>query len=342
MADSLDPDPHGTRGSTEHHALDYKKEVKSFNSSDILAAFNAATSGARDNGVPSSSKSAPSGGGGGGSAADNAPNIHGALDSKQEVAAFSSSDILANLEKAKQGDFTAGPIASRPRANPPAAGQAAGAGGDGQVDDESGHRIRSWTDEKEPKDAGFSFDGFRDALAPDTKPSPLPAATPVATPSKPPPNLLDLEADDPPANPYAPTPDSEWADLESNLDAPSPAAAPPSAPLASPTVVMKHMPPPEMPPPTPPLAPPPNALPPQPPAPPSAAPFMPPPNMPPPNMPPPNMPPPNMPPTNMPPPNMPPPNMPPPNMPPPNMPPPNMPPPNMPPPNMPPPSTVSL
>ena len=45
MADALDPDPHGTRGSTVHHALDYKKEVKKFSSADILASFHAAQRG---------------------------------------------------------------------------------------------------------------------------------------------------------------------------------------------------------------------------------------------------------------------------------------------------------
>lgn len=46
MADSLEEkDPHGTRGSTEHHALDYKKEVKAFSSADILASFQSAQRG---------------------------------------------------------------------------------------------------------------------------------------------------------------------------------------------------------------------------------------------------------------------------------------------------------
>ena len=38
-------DPHGARGSTEHHALDYKGTVKQYNSADILASFNSASSG---------------------------------------------------------------------------------------------------------------------------------------------------------------------------------------------------------------------------------------------------------------------------------------------------------
>lgn len=45
-------DPHGSRGSTEHHALDYKKEVKRFSSSDILAAYKASARGEKVAALP--------------------------------------------------------------------------------------------------------------------------------------------------------------------------------------------------------------------------------------------------------------------------------------------------
>ena len=34
-------DPHGARGSTEHHALDYELEVKAFSSAELLASLHA-------------------------------------------------------------------------------------------------------------------------------------------------------------------------------------------------------------------------------------------------------------------------------------------------------------
>ena len=60
MADALDPDPHGTRGSTVHHALDYKGEVKAFSGADIMAQFRAAQRGeALPQGKPGLPPSAP-------------------------------------------------------------------------------------------------------------------------------------------------------------------------------------------------------------------------------------------------------------------------------------------
>lgn len=60
MADSLEEkDPHGTRGSTEHHALDYKKEVKAFSSADILASFQSAQRGGSSAATGTSLPSAP-------------------------------------------------------------------------------------------------------------------------------------------------------------------------------------------------------------------------------------------------------------------------------------------
>ena len=50
-------DPHGTRGSTERHALDYKGDVKAFSSADILASFSAFNSQATQrSSVPASKR----------------------------------------------------------------------------------------------------------------------------------------------------------------------------------------------------------------------------------------------------------------------------------------------
>ena len=256
MADSLEnPDPHGTRGSTEHHALDYKKEVKSFNSADILAAFNAAKSGGPDRGVPTSAPSQP---------APSAPAAPPApTPAAAAVRSFNSADLIGNLDKATKGDYSQDSY-------PSSSGGAT--------------KVRSWIDEPIEEKPAFSFDGLKDALATTA----APAAPKATTPSGPPPNLLDITDNVPPpsAGSYAPTLSDDWAALEAKpppgvsafgsaavaISAGAPPAFPPNMP--PPTMPPPNMPPPNMPPPN---MPPPN---------------MPPPNMPPPNMPPPPGPPP--------------------------------------------------
>ena len=99
-------DPHGARGSTEHHALDYKKEVKSFNSADILASFRRAQRGEVDetslpdqlaSGTAAARGAAPA------SAADAQQETYHSLDFKGEVTAFSSESIRANANRAVTG-----------------------------------------------------------------------------------------------------------------------------------------------------------------------------------------------------------------------------------------------
>ena len=106
---SDDPDPHGTRGSTAHHALDYKKEVKSFSSADILAAYKAGARGEKDRGVPSITKEASR------------------QEGTQPVKSFNSADLAANVSQAKSGGadtLTSKPTAAAPAsATPPSAAQ---------------------------------------------------------------------------------------------------------------------------------------------------------------------------------------------------------------------------
>eukprot|EP00966_Prymnesium_polylepis_P030805 717018-Prymnesium_polylepis.1 len=99
-----DDDPHGTRGSTVHHALDYKKEVKSFSSADILAAFKAGNRGEVDRGVPSQ------------------PSTKGSASDAPPVKSFNSADLAANISQAKAG----GPdtLSSKPAASTPASASA--------------------------------------------------------------------------------------------------------------------------------------------------------------------------------------------------------------------------
>ena len=111
---SDDQDPHGTRGSTQHHALDYKKEVKKFSSADILAAYKSGKSS-----VPSLPKEPDKAAAGAGS--ESSAEFH-ALDYKKEVKKFSSADLVANVSQAKRSGFAAD---SMPGTEPSAAVQGA-------------------------------------------------------------------------------------------------------------------------------------------------------------------------------------------------------------------------
>ena len=317
------------------HALDYKKEVKAFNSADLLAAFAAAKQGGPDPGVtsapastaakvaepsvppPPAAPSAP-----GSTALDEedphgtrGSTVHHALDYKREVRGYSSAELLANIAKVKRGDFTedvlvshtprnAGPEATHADApsasNTANAGPTAGRGGGPSAAAAGAQKVRSWIDEPIAQDntpPAFSFDGLKDALAPTAMPGiDMGAGGQGTAPAAPPVNLLDLDVPAPTVPSYAPTVSSEWASLE---------AKPPPAGVAG------AMPAPAMPPPTmpPPPGPPPMSMPPPPgppptfyPPPPGAPQSMPPPSMPPPAGPPPSMPPPTMPPPNVPPP----------------------------------------
>ena len=98
-----DDDPHGSRGSTQHHALDYKKEVKSFSSADILAAYKSAGRGAPDRGVPSHTRDkAPD-------AVDAARGQSGVgsqgLNSTGSVKSFNSADLVSNVSQARRSGF---------------------------------------------------------------------------------------------------------------------------------------------------------------------------------------------------------------------------------------------
>ena len=99
-------DPHGARGSTEHHALTYKGSVKQYSSADILASFNSAESG-QASGATVASKEKPAAAAGSeeldaGSSTEQGPNFH-ALNWKKEVKAFSSADLMANMAAAMGG-----------------------------------------------------------------------------------------------------------------------------------------------------------------------------------------------------------------------------------------------
>ena len=317
MADNLDP--HGSRGSTEHHALNYKGEVKSFSSADIMAAFSNASRGGPDRGVPSMSASAST--------------AAGEPAARDQVRTFNSADVQANIEKAKRGEFSAEAAYTSAARPEPAAATKPQAEGD--------VRVRSWIDDDAPATgdkAAFDLTGLKDALAPGGG---APGAAcggggAAAAAARPPVNLLDLDDEPPvaaasaaaPSSRFAPTPDDEWATFEEPAKHTAMHMPTPGLPGGN------AMPPPSMPPPS---GPPPGGMPPPATPPPGA--------MPPPSMPPPTTPPPGA----MPPPSMPPPAMPagaaampPPSMPPPAGPPPAGPPPAGPPPTVPPSSTISL
>ena len=353
MADSLDP--HGTRGSTDRHALDYKGEVKSFSSADILASFAAAKRGDVV-AVPSQ----PSNNQPPGDTAVEASNGKG-YSNDQKYSLPRDEAAPSKVRIAEGASDSAGPVKVRSWIGKP-------------------HReqVKSWTNEThhEQESSTFSLEGLKDALRPMERSGGItmePAAGAPAAVG----NLLDLDLDEvTPAAAgvaaYAPTLSDEWASLAAK---PPPGVALIGSTVAPPTVAPSTfpqfsippntktphtMPPPAMPPPA---MPPPNYAQPSMPsfgialtsiATPSMRPPVPFPggeggaplahqimslNMPPPNMPPPNMLPPSMPPPNMPPPNLPPPSMPPPTQPTPvhQMAPSNMPPLSMPPPTGPPP-----
>jgi hypothetical protein len=309
MADALDPDPHGTRGSTVHHALDYKKEVKKFSSADILNSFKAAQRGEV---VPVKTIE-----GGGGSSSSSSAAVTGPPPESAAPRPPANSEFSSEAEKRKLAQGVA----------QGAAGAASAASAVEQARAVQAQKVRSWIDEpNEPKSGDYDLTGLKDALAATDISDPQPGRTnkvaPTTTPAAPPPNLLDLDLGAPPTAPpsaFAPTSNSEWASLESTpppgasaaaaihsidlaLARPAPAGPPPGfANMPPPAGVppgFASMPPPAGPPPgfaamPPPAGPPPGfaGMPP-----PAGPPNMPPPNMPPPNMPPPNMPPPNMPP----------------------------------------------
>lgn len=361
-------DPHGARGSTEHHALDYKGSVKKFNSADIMAAFNAASVGDQARGAtvkaigedPSSSAVA---------ATSVAAGPQGdAAGAKGAIKSFNSADLQRNMAGSSTGEDLMNGGSGGGSAEPNgvsgsgAVGSAAVRGdGEGQV------KIRSWTtDAPEPVEgSGWTVDRLKDALAEtESRPkndAPKPAAVSVSasapTPAAPPMNLMDLD-DAPPASTAAPIKYANDPFFAAAFDSTPPATtlASMAAPGATPITAMPMptpglpgaaaaMPPPSMAPPSmaAPTMPSPATQSPSIQSPSMQSPSMPPPSMPPPSMPPPAQPPPaaaSMTPPLQPPPSTPAPSMPPPRAPPPNasMPPPSMPPPSMPPPSMPPPS----
>ena len=311
MADALDPDPHGTRGSTVHHALDYKKEVKKFSSADILASFHAAQRGevvpvkALDGGAASASSSSSS------SASGPPPTTAAPRPPTTATSRFSSEEEKRKLaEGAAQG----------------AAGAAAGAQAVEQARAVQAQKVRSWIDEpNEPTSKEYDLTGLKDALAATDISDPAAATSNKVVPTNSsagaPPNLLDLDFGAPPTAPpttsassYAPTMNNEWAALEAKSPPPvaaaihsidmawagppwpasrlrirrHAAAEHPAEHAAAEHAAAEHAPAEHAP------AEHASAE--------HASAGMPPPNMPP-NMPPPNMPPPNMPPPNMPPPN---------------------------------------
>jgi len=197
-------DPHGSRGTTEHHALDYKKEVQAFSTADILAA-------AQQGGAVARRPARALGGGGGGppgataAAAPpaNTPGNHHALDYKSEVRAFSSADILKAFSNSQSGKPDEG-IASAPAAArghvggslDSAAAESGAATSSIAADARAAEpnspsspdvRVRSWQDEGEAptrEGGGWNVDRLKDALATtdaDLAPTHKPAAAPATS-----------------------------------------------------------------------------------------------------------------------------------------------------------------
>ena len=212
-------DPHGARGSTEHHALDYKGTVKPYNSADILASFNSASSGqAPASGAttvaatdkPSTDKpaAAVSRELDSGNDAEQAPTFH-ALNWKKEVKAFSSADLKANMAAAMGGkDVLNGAGDSLRTVSAPVAAAAPKPPTTSvpttpkTPDAEAGIKVRSWLEDEPQDKESWTVDRLKDALAATeqqparnrVKPPPAPTAS-----TEPPVNLIDL--DDAPSEP---------------------------------------------------------------------------------------------------------------------------------------------
>ena len=212
-------DPHGARGSTEHHALDYKGTVKQYNSADILASFNSASSGqapasgattvaAMDKPSTDQPAAAVSRELDSGNDAEQAPTFH-ALNWKKEVKAFSSADLKANMAAAMGGkDVLNGAGDSLRTVSAPVAAAAPKPPTTSvpttpkTPDAEAGIKVRSWLEDEPQDKESWTVDRLKDALAATeqqparnrVKAAPAPAAS-----TEPPVNLIDL--DDAPSEP---------------------------------------------------------------------------------------------------------------------------------------------
>lgn len=206
-------DPHGARGSTEHHALTYKGSVKQYNSADILASFNSAKSG-QASGATVASRDKPAAAGSqeldSGNGTEQGPNFH-ALNWKKEVKAFSSADLMANMAAAMGGKddlngagdslrTVSAPVAvaaPKPPTTPAPTTPTT-------PDAEAGIKVRSWLEEEPQDKDGWTVDRLKDALAATDQPAPnrVKASPAPAVPTAPPVNLIDL--DDAPSEPVPP------------------------------------------------------------------------------------------------------------------------------------------
>jgi hypothetical protein len=235
-------DPHGARGSTEHHALTYKGSVKQYNSADILASFNSAKSG-QASGATVASRDKPAAAGSqeldSGNGTEPGPNFH-ALDWKKEVKAFSSADLMANMAAAMGGtDVLNGAGDSLRTASAPVAAAAPKPTTPAPTtpktpDAEAGLKVRSWLEEEPQDKDGWTVDRLKDALATTDPPAPNRAkASPApAVPTAPPVNLIDL--DEPPSESVLGRPPPHTHTPPSAAPRPSPLASPPAQKHAAP------------------------------------------------------------------------------------------------------------
>ena len=142
-------DPHGARGSTEHHALDYKGTVKSYNSADIMSAFKAATQGQVE-GSTVASKEVPVGSRTVEARTEVAGSNFHALSYKGPVKSFNSADLIANMAGAMTGQDSLNGIGFASSISSPAPGSerasevsvVASAGPPPNDDGESGIKVR--------------------------------------------------------------------------------------------------------------------------------------------------------------------------------------------------------
>ena len=233
-------DPHGARGSTEHHALTYKGSVKQYNSADILASFNSAKSG-QASGATVASRDKPAAAGSqeldSGNGTEQGPNFH-ALNWKKEVKAFSSADLMANMAAAMGGKddlngagdslrTVSAPVAvaaPKPPTTPAPTTPTT-------PDAEAGIKVRSWLEEEPQDKDGWTVDRLKDALAATDQPAPnrVKASPAPAVPTAPPVNLIDL--DDAPSEPVPP---AATHTPPSAAPRPSPLASPPAQEYAAP------------------------------------------------------------------------------------------------------------